>query len=115
MSYDIRICVKIENFDDYAVVATPEYDSPTYNLGEMFRACTDWDYEQGKHYKCCDVIGKINKGITELRTRPYDYKKYEAENGWGTIGSAIEALESMRECIFETAEYIPIEHLYIRW
>lgn len=39
MSYDIRICVKVEGIDKYADIARPEYDSPTYNLGEMFRSC----------------------------------------------------------------------------
>ena len=40
MSYDLRVCVKIEGCDKYANIAMPEYDSPTYNLGAMFRACT---------------------------------------------------------------------------
>ena len=46
MSYDLRIRVKAEGCDRYPVIAEPEYDSPTYNLGKMFRACMDWDYNQ---------------------------------------------------------------------
>lgn len=46
MSYDISIYVKVDGIDKYAEVATPEYSSPTYNLGKLFRACMDWDYSQ---------------------------------------------------------------------
>ena len=43
------------------------------------------------------------------------YREYEPENKWGTIEGAIEDLESLRDCIYETSEHIPIEHLWIRW
>lgn len=116
MSYDIRIKVRVADADHiFAVVAKPEHDSPTYNLAKMFRVCTGWDFEQGKEYKCIDVIDNIIKGINELKLYPAKYKKYEPDNGWGTIESAILSLESMRDCIYETAENIPIECLYVSW
>lgn len=115
MSYDIRICVKVDGLDVYAETAKPYYDSPTYNLREMFVACMDWDYEQGEHYRCDDVINKVEHGIGELRTNRAKYEKYNPPNGWGSIDSAIKALESLRECIYEEAESIPIDHLYMRW
>ena len=65
MSYDIRICVKVDGIDKYAEIARPEYDSPTYNLRDMFVACMGWDYEQGEYYRCNYVIGKHN-GLTAL-------------------------------------------------
>ena len=47
MSYDIRLGVKVEGGDNlFAVIAEPRLDSPTYNLGTMFRECTSWDFEQ---------------------------------------------------------------------
>ena len=115
MSYDIRICVKVEGCDKYVAIARPEYDSPTYNLGKMFRACMDWDYSQGEYYPCDFVIEKVNRGINELITRRHDYTKYNPINGWGNIDGAIKALESLRECIYEEAEDIPINCLYMRW
>ena len=115
MSYDLRILVKVDGTNLFAVVATPEYDSPTYNLGEMFRACMDWDYAQGMLYKCSEIIGNVERGIRELRTNKQKYKKYEPSNGWGDISGALKALESLRDCIYEKAEYIPIEHLWMRW
>lgn len=115
MSYDLRICVKIEGLDKYAVIDTPEYDSPTYNLSDMFRACMDWDYEQGKYYKCDHVIQKVEHGIRELRTKRKEYEKYNPPNGWGDLDCAIRDLESLRKCIYENAEDIPIQHLYMRW
>lgn len=42
MSYDLRVAVKVQGCDKYADIAEPEYANPTYNLGDMFRACMDW-------------------------------------------------------------------------
>lgn len=116
MSYDIEIGVRIYDTDLYACIAEPEYANPTYNLGQMFRAATGWNFEQGKWYRCEDVINNIQQGIDELRIRQSKYKTLEPKNGWGTIQGARECLESMRDCIYEQAEeYIPIEHLWVRW
>lgn len=35
MSYDMRVCVKVEGCGKYAVVGVSEYNDPTYNLREM--------------------------------------------------------------------------------
>ena len=115
MSYEIHISVKIEGINQYASVARPEHSSPTYNLGEMFRTAMGWDFKQGVEYNCAEVIDNITNGITTLKCFPYNYTKYEPENKWGTVESAIRDLESLRDCIYETAEDIPIEHLYVRW
>lgn len=115
MSYDLRIAVKVRGCDRFAVIATPEYDQPTYNLGEMFRACTGWDYHQGEYYNCAEVIGKIEQGIHELSVNRQKYKPMEPSNGWGSIASAKLALESLRDCIYEQAEDIPIECLWVAW
>ena len=115
MSYDIRICVKIEGYHGYAEIDEPEYDSPTYNLGDMFRACMDWNYTQGQEYPCDYVIKKVEHGINELRTHRAKYEKYNPPNGWGDLDEAIRVLESLRECIYQNAENIPIEYLYMRW
>lgn len=125
MSYDIRIEVKVEGCDKYAVIAEPEYSSPTYNLGKMFRACMNWNYSQSEkdesgeyktvHYPCDFVIKKVERGIRELRCNRKEYEQYNPENGWGDIGGAITALESLRACIYEQAEEIPLNCLYMSW
>lgn len=115
MSYDLHVSVKIEGLNQYASVARPEYSNPTYNLGKMFRIVMGWDFKQGVEYNCSEVIDKINNGITRLKCFPNNYRKYEPTNRWGTVESAIRDLESLRDCIYETVEYIPIEHLYVRW
>lgn len=46
MSYDLEILAKIKN-GSYIYIAEPKYSSPTYNLGKMFRAAMDWDFDQG--------------------------------------------------------------------
>lgn len=122
MSYDLRLAVKVEGGGDlYAVIAQPEYRNPTYNLGEMFRACTGWDYTQGDYYKVADVLPLINKGIEELENHPTQYRRYEPPNGWGSVEGALKALKSLKQCIEDTVEggwswnKIPPDMLYVAW
>jgi hypothetical protein len=122
MSYDVRLGVKVEGMDGYiATIDEPEYSSPTYNLREMFVACMGWDYEQGEWYNCAEVYPKIKHGQEELALYPLRYKKYNAPNGWGTVSSAKEFIDSLAEKIEQivsgewTWNEIPLEHLYMRW
>lgn len=115
MSYDIRLSVKVEGCDRFAEIAEPELPSPTYNLGKMFRACTGWNFTQGEQYKCSEVIDMIDRGIRELRFNRAEYEKYNPKNGWGDISGAIRVLESLRKCIYENAEDIPLNCLYVCW
>lgn len=115
MSYDLEIAVKVEGYGGYATIATPEYHSPTYNLGVMFRQCTGWHFSQSVYYNCNDVINNIQHGIDELTLNPEAYRQYEPSNKWGTVESALRDLKSLKNCIFEAAEEIPIEFLYVRW
>ena len=115
MSYDLRICVKAEGCDCYPTIEVPEFDSPTYNLRDMFVACMDWYFKQGKMYRCSEIIKKVEIGILELQTNRYFYERYNPANRWGNIDVALKTLKSLRDCIYETAEDIPIECLYMRW
>ena len=115
MSYDLKVSVKVDGTDFFAEVAEPECNSPTYNLSEMFKKCMDWDFEQSKYYNCEKVIGNIENGIRELWANPDKYAQYEPENDWGSVYTARDALESLRDCIYENAKYIPLEHLWVKW
>lgn len=115
MSYDLRVAVKVEGCDKFANIAEPEHASPTYNLRDMFVACMNWDYEQGKYYRCDEVLPKINHGIQELYTKRDEYTGYNPDNVWGDIDSAKKALNCLRDCIYEQAEEIPLECLYMCW
>ncbi len=122
MSYDLRLAVKAEGAEDcFVVFAQPEFDSPTYNLGDMFRACTGWDYEQGHFYRVSEVLPLIEHGIHELRFNSKAYKKYNPPNGWGSVESALEALESLLKCIQRESSgdwswnKIPLDCMYVSW
>lgn len=115
MSYDLRLAVKVEGCGVMVEIGEPELANPTYNLGQMFRACTGWDYNQGEYYRCSEVIEKIEHGIMELRTKPTKYKTLEPSNGWGTLEDAIRVLESLRTYIYERAEDVPIDCLWVAW
>jgi len=82
MSYDIRFGVKVAEApeDCYAVIGEPEYSSPTYNVGTIFRESMDWDFEQGKWYKVTDVIPKLERGVHELSFNAKAYRKHEPDN-----------------------------------
>ena len=124
MSYDIMFGVKYaDGDDDYAVIGHPEYDSPTWNLHKMFVQCMDWDFECEKWYPVTEIMPYIQRGISELTNCPSKYTKYEPENGWGNINTALSALESIFRWL--TDEYsglhggwnqnIPMEYIYMRW
>lgn len=125
MSYNLKISVKISGYDGYAVIAYPEFSQPTYNLGQMFRKCMDWDYsisEKDKdgeyrhcYYNCDFAIEKIENGLNELQTNREKYIECNPKNGWGNIDDAIRTLKALRECIYELAEEIPINCLYMSW
>ena len=121
MSYDLRIGVKVADTDIIAVIDEPEYDSPTYNLGKMFRECTGWNFKQGEWYRVSEVLPLIEHGVKELTINRKQYKQYDAPNGWGTTESALEALTSLRDCIYGNIagdrgwQSVPAEYLWVSW
>ena len=112
MSYDLEILAKIEN-GQYICIDEPKRRSPTYNLGKMFRAAMDWDFDQGTIYNVADIFKNIQRGIAELERQPEKYVQYEPENKWGTVSSALEDLRSLRDCIL--GQDIDTKYLYMRW
>lgn len=116
MSYDLRVGVKVEGYDKIVEIATPEISSPTYNLGTMFRKAMDWDFEQGKWYKCTEVLPHIERGMHELLFRSKLYEQYKNPNGYAGTQTAFESLESLFKCIRETDEWtVPMEYLWVSW
>lgn len=126
MSYDLRIAVKVEGAEkgnEYAIIAEPEFSDPTYNLGEMLRKCTGWDFDQGEFYKVSEVYGNIERGIINLREHEAEFEKYNSPNGWGTTVSALRALESLKQCIDDIEDpnswtgwnTFPKSLLYVAW
>lgn len=125
MSYDIRFGVKVAGAPEecYAVIGRPEHDSPTYNIGEMLRKAMDWDFEQGEWYPVMEALPKVLHGVNELTLNRAAYKQYNAPNGWGTVNTAVTALESIQQWF--TSEWgglhgswnadVPLECIYMRW
>ena len=87
MSYDISFKVKYEGLNQYVCVGDC-YANTTYNVREMIVKSTGLDWVNcGNNGYCKDIIPKIEKGLNELKNNPEKYRKYEAKNGWGTVGS----------------------------
>ena len=122
MSYDLRLGVKVADLDNVFVeIASPEYDSPTYNISEMLHVCMAWNFKQGIWYPCKDVLPHIKRGIHQLIVNEEAYKRYNASNGWGDTRSALGALQSLYKCIIENSKEgggltdVPADHLWMRW
>ena len=126
MSYDIRFGVKVAGAPDdcYAVIGEPEYESPTYNLRDIFVTSMGWDYKQGEWYKVSDILPKVQQGITELTLHPERYKALEPDNGWGDIAGAVSCLQSIvsyfqygnLDGLYGTWNGdVPVDCIYMRW
>ena len=122
MSYDIRFGVKVAGAPEgvYAGIGEPEYSSPTYNVSAIFRKSMGWDYEQGEWYPILEVMPKIERGIHELRFNAKEYKQYEPDNGWGSVGTALRAMQSIlqwfdHDYINGWNGEIPMDCIYMRW
>lgn len=115
MSYCIGVYVKVEGCGKYVQVTYPTYYNPTYNLGKLFRACMDWQFKSSEYYRCDYVIEYVEKGIKELECNPLAYTELLPSNGWGTMEGALETLKSIRECILEENENIPLDCMYMKW
>lgn len=87
MSYDISFKVKVEGVDLYVEIGEC-YANTTWNVREMIVTSTGLEWINcANNGFCNDVIPHIEKGYNELKYHPEKYKKYEAENGWGTVES----------------------------
>lgn len=115
MSYCIGIYVKVDGCGKCVEIAYPAYYKPTYNLGKLFRSCMSWDFKNSEYYRCDYVMKYVEKGIKELEHNSLKYTKLLPSNGWGTMVNAIETLRSIRECILEENEDIPLKCLYLKW
>jgi len=124
MNCNLRLGVKVDGTDIFAVIAEPILIRPfCNNLHEMFVACMDWDYKPGEWYKVSEVWDKIKTGIKELSEHPENYEQYIPKNGWGNISYALVTLRSLDCCIKQTipgednwsCNEIPVEYLYMSW
>ena len=86
MSYDIAFKVKVEGLEDHYVDVGKCNANITWNLRDMITNSTDLEWKnEANNGLCKDIIPYIVDGLEELIMYPNKYKKYEAENGWGTI------------------------------
>lgn len=115
MSYSIGIYVKVEGCDKFAKIAYPEYSSPSYNLGRLFRSCMDWNFKSEEYYRCDYAVERLNKGIKELMYCPKEHLKLNPTLSMGSVASSLDILSSVRECILKQAENIPLECMYMKW
>lgn len=119
MSYDLRFAVKGIDEKMY-VVFEPELHSPTYNLGTLFRKSMQWDFKQSEWYLVKDIIPNIKHGLRELQHNSEAYRKYEPDNGYGSIDGAIQCYRCLLDCIndhingWDWNDY-DLSNLYISW
>ena len=86
MSYRINFKIKVEGLEDRYINVGDCEANITWNLRDMIVKSTglEWKNEENNGL-CKDIIPHIIDGLAELTKHPNEYKKYEPENGWGTI------------------------------
>ena len=86
MSYSIYFKVPVAGLEDRYITVEPCEANVTWNLRDMIVKSTglEWKNEENNGL-CKDIIPKIADGLAELTKYPDKYKRYEAENGFGTI------------------------------
>lgn len=115
MSYSIGIYVKVEGCDKYAEIAYPFLSSPSYNLGKLFRSCMNWNFNSSEYYRCDHVLEHLDRGIKELAYNSNKYTKLIPVSSILTTSGALNVLDSIRNCILEQAEDIPLDCMYMYW
>ncbi len=120
MSYDISFKVKVEGLENRYVEVCDPNANITWNLREMIVASTGLKWEnEANNGLCTDVIPQISKGLSEKKKDPKKYKRYEADNGWGTIegcknffGNIIKAWSNFSANSW-TADLAPVTYFWI--
>lgn len=74
----------------------------THNLGEMAREAGIYDclWRSGENgfSKAGEIISLLENAIQDMKDRPEHYKKFNAENGWGTYEDFVPWVEEVLEC-----------------
>ena len=94
MSYDIHLRAKVEGIDEYVDVAYG--NNITWNVHELIKKSSGWKIKNEANDGLAEDIGyKCSVGIKELETNPKKYKRYESQNGWGTIPDTINFFQEL--------------------
>ena len=77
----------------------------THNLGKMAREAhlydVLWRAEESGYYEASQIIEKLEDGIDRLEKYPTHFKKFEAENGWGTYDGLLGFCKEVLACCKE--------------
>lgn len=108
MSYDIEFRVKAEGTNEWVDITPNNLINITWNLRDMICASTglEWKNEENNGL-VKDVIPYIRKGYDELTTRPHEYLKYEAPNGWGTVNGCVGFFKDILKAWEDLESYHP--------
>lgn len=83
MSYNVWLEAKLQKADKF--VQLGQNYGITYNLSEMFRATVGSTPSEWDGIIASTLLPQLAVGINRLIFNPDDYRKYEADNGWGTV------------------------------
>lgn len=94
MSYNIWLEAKLLKADKF--VQLGQNYGITYNLSEMFQATVGSTPSEWNGILASDLLPKLTDGINKLIFHPDDYRKYESDNGWGTVSGCRDFLIKVR-------------------
>jgi hypothetical protein len=101
MSLDFYLEYEID--DNYITVFD---NNITHNLNEMANKAgiyfALWRPKEKGYEKASDIIEILEKGLSDLVAIPSYFKKFDAENGWGTYEHFV---PFVRECLEACKKY----------
>ena len=117
MSYSIRFKAKVEGLDRYIDTGYCTANI-SYNARDIIVQSTGLEWENdGNNGLVSQIIPFIMDGICELIMNREKYKRYEANNGWGTVSGAIDffkrILNAWDELVSEDIELSKIVTFWI--
>jgi hypothetical protein len=80
----------------------------THNLGPMAQEAgiymTLWCPDELGFTKAEELIGTLEEGLAKLKADPEHFKKFDAENGWGTYEHFVPFVEKYLEACKDNPE-----------
>lgn len=107
MSLDVELYIMVDT-GGYEPARISLYEANiTHNCGVMADQAGVYgmiwrpEEERSKVKKAGDIVKRLGKAIDDMEKRPEHYKKFEADNGWGTYDQFVLWLQEYLEACVE--------------
>lgn len=89
----------------YEALWRPHRLKPGYNIPENDRE-SEWKFEDENTTMAKDIIPLLERGLTDLKSRPEYFEKFNSPNGWGVYEHFVPFVEKYLEACKEYPEAV---------